>query len=217
MPQRIADAHSRQGVALAERAGNNHVVKFTQERYGNFLRECRVRLVNQQHFAAVARVRRQIPQHIQWERYAGRGVRVRQGNGAGKAQTIHIHRKIGLHRHRSDFCAVQIRINWIKRVRYRRNGDGFAREKRRKRKRQHFVRAVAAEHPVRRDTLDCTDGFAQGSRIHIRVQAQGSGIERAQHLSHARRRGIRILVRVELDKLAVFRLLTCNVRSQAQR
>ena len=139
MPQRIADAHSRQSVTLAERAGNYYVVKFAQERYGDFLRECRVRLVNQQHFAAVARVRRQISQHIQWERYAGRGVRVRQGNGAGKAQTIHIHRKIRLHRHRSDFCAVQIRINWIKRVRHRRNGDGFAREKRRKRKRQHFV------------------------------------------------------------------------------
>ena len=72
MTQRIADAHSRQSVTLAERAGNYYVVKFAQERYGNFLRECRVRLVNQQHFAAVARVRRQIPQHIQWERHAGR-------------------------------------------------------------------------------------------------------------------------------------------------
>ena len=77
MPQRIADAHSRQGVAFAERAGNNHVVKFAQERYGNFLRERRVCLVNQQHFAAAARVCRQIPQYIQRERHAGRGVRVR--------------------------------------------------------------------------------------------------------------------------------------------
>ena len=87
-------------------------------------------------------------------------------------------------------------------------------EKRLKHVGEHFVRAVANEHLLRRKAMKPPEGLSELCGVRVRVETQRVTIDSGQDLQHLRRRWIGIFVGVQLDQLLAPRLLPRHVGRQ---
>ena len=134
------------------------------------------------------------------ERYAtpGRGVRVGQHDAAVRPVVVaDVHAEVCVQRHGLIRDAEQVAPDRVERIGDVRIQDGLVRtEERLEREREHVVRPVAEKH------LRGLHAEASGQRgleapaVRVRVERERGRVERAQHLLHARRGRVGVLVGV---------------------
>ena len=76
---------------------------------------------------------------------------------------------------------------------------------------QHLVRAVAAEHVVRRNAVLLGDGAAERQGRGVGVEVEVENLLAAERVQHAGRRGKGAFVGVELDVFAALGLLARHI------
>ena len=83
-----------------------------------------------------------------------------------------------------------------------------------KRMRQHLVGAVADEHLLGGDAMQCGNGRAQPVGTRVGIQAQRVGGFRTHGVQHTRAGAVGVFVGVELDQVGQLRLLARHIGRQ---